>query len=200
MVTKNALELTAAAAADLLEALNIKDPKEDWTPEQTAEAIGTLPALTKDLDTAKLTVEQTDRLDEVLNALDGDIEITVLDPEEENDDIVPLKRPANGKKPAKKPAAKEAKPAAAKKETPAKPAKVEKPAAAKEERHATRPYIAGQVIAERGLAADLTDEMVAEVDGRAKKPNEAESRFCLRNARQAIQGYQAGRKAAAAQK
>lgn len=54
---------------------------------------------------------------------------------------------------------------------------------------ATRPYFAGLVIARHGLAAGVTDEMIAEVDAMYKSPCPRESKFALRNAWHAARGY-----------
>ena len=53
----------------------------------------------------------------------------------------------------------------------------------------TRPYLAGKIIAKHGLAAGVTDAMVAELDEAYGKPNAAESQFCLKNAHHAARGY-----------
>ncbi|RKZ15980.1 hypothetical protein DRQ50_06805 [bacterium] len=46
----------------------------------------------------------------------------------------------------------------------------------------TRTYLAGTIIAKHGLAAGVTEEMVAELDAAYGKPNPSESQFCLKNA------------------
>ena len=53
----------------------------------------------------------------------------------------------------------------------------------------TRPYLAGTIIAKHGLAAGVTDAMVAELDEAYGKPNATESQFCLKNAFHAARGY-----------
>lgn len=53
----------------------------------------------------------------------------------------------------------------------------------------TRPYLAGAIIAKHGLAAGVTDAMIAELDEAYGKPNPIESRFCLKNAHHAARGY-----------
>ena len=53
----------------------------------------------------------------------------------------------------------------------------------------TRPYLAGVIIAKHGLAAGVTDAMVAELDAAYGKPNPRESQFCLKNAHHAARGY-----------
>ena len=53
----------------------------------------------------------------------------------------------------------------------------------------TRPYLAGQIIAKHGLAAGVTDAMVAELDAAYGKANASESRFCLKNAHHSARGY-----------
>ena len=53
----------------------------------------------------------------------------------------------------------------------------------------TRPYLAGTIIAKYGLAAGVTDAMVAELDETYGKPNPTESKFCLKNAFHAARGY-----------
>ena len=53
----------------------------------------------------------------------------------------------------------------------------------------TRPYIAGVIIAKHGLAAGVTNEMVAELDEQYGHANPAESLFCLRNAWHSARGY-----------
>lgn len=55
---------------------------------------------------------------------------------------------------------------------------------------ATRPYLAGKVIAKFGLANGITPEMVAELDNMYPKANEAESFGRLRNAWHVIRGFQ----------
>ena len=53
----------------------------------------------------------------------------------------------------------------------------------------TRPYLAGTIVAKYGLAAGVTDAMVAELDQAYDKPNPIESRICLKNAHHAARGY-----------
>lgn len=53
----------------------------------------------------------------------------------------------------------------------------------------TRPYLAGTLIAKYGLAAGVTDAMVAALDEVFGKPNPVESRICLKNAHHAARGY-----------
>ncbi|QDS91886.1 hypothetical protein FF011L_06220 [Roseimaritima multifibrata] len=53
----------------------------------------------------------------------------------------------------------------------------------------TRPYLAGVVVAKHGLAAGVTDAMVAELDAAYGKPNPVESKFCLKNAHHAARGF-----------
>lgn len=53
----------------------------------------------------------------------------------------------------------------------------------------TRPYLAGQIIGKHGLAAGVTDEMVAELNNAYGKPNDVESMFCLKNAWHACRAY-----------
>ena len=53
----------------------------------------------------------------------------------------------------------------------------------------TRPYLAGKIIARHGLAAGVTDAMVAELDEAYGKPNPTESRWCLKNAWHASRGF-----------
>jgi len=53
----------------------------------------------------------------------------------------------------------------------------------------TRPYLAGTIIAKHGLAAGVTDAMVAELDEAYGKPNPTESQFCLKNAFHSARGY-----------
>lgn len=53
----------------------------------------------------------------------------------------------------------------------------------------TRPYLAGQIIARHGLAAGVTDAMVAELNEAYGKPNDVESTFCLKNAWHACRAY-----------
>lgn len=55
---------------------------------------------------------------------------------------------------------------------------------------ATRPYLAGKVIAKHGLENGITPEMVAELDNMYPKANEAESFGRLRNAWHVIRGFQ----------
>lgn len=60
---------------------------------------------------------------------------------------------------------------------------------------ATRPYIAGQIIKRHGLAAGVTDAMVAELDAAyaaGKKPNPTQSKFDLQSAWQATRGFTTG--------
>ena len=54
----------------------------------------------------------------------------------------------------------------------------------------TRPYLAGQIIREHGLAAGVTDAMVAELDDAYGKPNPTESRYRLKDAWHACRAYQ----------
>lgn len=79
-----------------------------------------------------------------------------------------------------------------------KPAKAaEKPTAAKQAPETvpgvrptrTRPYLAGVIVAKHGLAAGITDAMVAELDKAYGKPNPRESAFCLKNAHHAARGF-----------
>ena len=53
----------------------------------------------------------------------------------------------------------------------------------------TRPYLAGKIIAKHGVAAGVTDAMVAELDEAYGKPNATESRWCLKNAWHAARGF-----------
>ncbi len=54
----------------------------------------------------------------------------------------------------------------------------------------TRPFVAGQIIKRHGgLAAGVTDAMVAELDKEYGKVNPTESMFCMRNAWHAIRGF-----------
>ena len=53
----------------------------------------------------------------------------------------------------------------------------------------TRPYLAGVIIQQHGLAAGVTDAMVAELDEAYGKPNPTESQFCLKNAWHAARGF-----------
>jgi hypothetical protein len=53
----------------------------------------------------------------------------------------------------------------------------------------TRTYLAGTIIAKHGLAAGVTEEMVAELDAAYGKPNSSESQFCLKNAFHACRGF-----------
>lgn len=53
----------------------------------------------------------------------------------------------------------------------------------------TRTYLAGTIVAKHGLAAGVTDAMVAELDVAYGKPNPTESRWCLKNAWHAARGF-----------
>jgi len=53
----------------------------------------------------------------------------------------------------------------------------------------TRPYLAGAIIAKYGLAAGVTEAMVAELDEAYGKPNPTESQFCLKNAWHACRAF-----------
>ena len=53
----------------------------------------------------------------------------------------------------------------------------------------TRTYLAGAIIAKHGLAAGVTEEMVAELDAAYGKPNPSESQFCLKNAWHACRAF-----------
>ncbi len=53
----------------------------------------------------------------------------------------------------------------------------------------SRPYLAGVIIAKHGLAAGVTDAMVAELDEAYGKPNPTESTFCLKSAWHAARGF-----------
>lgn len=53
----------------------------------------------------------------------------------------------------------------------------------------TRPYLAGVLIAKHGLAAGVTDEMVAELDELYGKANPTESAYRLRDAWHIARGY-----------
>lgn len=57
---------------------------------------------------------------------------------------------------------------------------------------ASRPHIAGKIIAKHGLAAGVTPAMVAELNATYGKENDTESWFTLRNAWAAIRGYTHG--------
>ena len=46
----------------------------------------------------------------------------------------------------------------------------------------TRPYLAGLIIARHGIAAGVTNAMVAELDEAYGKANPTESTWCLKNA------------------
>lgn len=74
-----------------------------------------------------------------------------------------------------------------------KPLKVRVAAATDEERGPTRTYTAGVVIRRHGTKGSVTDEMVNELDREFGVTNERESRFALRNALNAIRGYNAGK-------
>ena len=112
-----------------------------------------------------------------------------------------------------------AKKPAAKAKTPAKGGKAKKPATAKKaakkapaeksgpvgvREMPTRAYFAGQVVAERGIAAGITPDMVEEVDERYGKENPVETLYRLRDAWHAIRAAEdvakTKRKAAAAKK
>ncbi|RYD76614.1 MAG: hypothetical protein EOP84_16645 [Verrucomicrobiaceae bacterium] len=53
----------------------------------------------------------------------------------------------------------------------------------------SRPYLAGKIIAKYGLAAGVTDAMVAELDEAYGKPNPIESAFRLKDAWHVARGY-----------
>ena len=53
----------------------------------------------------------------------------------------------------------------------------------------SRSFYAGQVIARHGLAAGVTDAMVAELDTAYGVPNPRESLFCLRNSWHTVRGF-----------
>lgn len=53
----------------------------------------------------------------------------------------------------------------------------------------TRPYLAGQIIKKHGLAAGVTDAMVAELDAAYGRANPTESRYRLSEAWHVARGY-----------
>lgn len=53
----------------------------------------------------------------------------------------------------------------------------------------TRTYLAGRIIAEYGLTAGVTGDMVTALDKAHGKPNSTESMYCLKNAFHAVRGY-----------
>ena len=93
--------------------------------------------------------------------------------------------------PAKKPAPAKAEAPAAETKPKAEPKKPtpKKPKAPGVHAKVTRPYLAGQIIREHGLAAGVTDAMVAELDEAYGKPNPIESRYRLKDAWHACRAY-----------
>ena len=53
----------------------------------------------------------------------------------------------------------------------------------------TRTYLAGLIIARHGIAAGVTDAMVAELDEEYGNANPRESQWCLKNAWHVARGY-----------
>lgn len=185
--------VTKAAALALFSALGLANA-DKWNAKRLAAKLGKVDEMVD--EKTKIEDKAVDKtLTTVLKAIAANEEVTVAD-EAAAPAAAPAPTAAKGKKAPAAPAAETpaegmAKAAAAKKKaaTAAAPKEPAKPTIPGVRSMATRPYLAGKVIAKHGLEAGLTDEMTKELDELFGRANPTESEGRLAGGWHSIRGY-----------